>query len=344
MAELDARKSQILATVVGEHIRTAAPVGSQAVLRRCALRISPATVRSEMLELDEQGFLIQPHTSAGRVPSDLGYRFYVDHYVDASALPWETRAHIERAYASAAEGLEQALRETSRLLAELTHYAAVVWPPADVEPVLRHVNTSRVDSHHILLVYVTSAGEVIHKLLEAPVSLTEAQLAALGRLLNRRLRGHTVSALSGLRTPELAAALARLGIAPQVLDVVEDHLTVPPGRPAYVEGVLYVLKEPEFAGMERAQDVLEALESPDLLAAAPPPEPPEGVGVSIGGENRLSALHGCSVVAGAYPRPTGEPGVLALIGPTRMKYREAVPVMAHVARRLAEALAACLEP
>ncbi len=338
--ELDPRKSQILATVVGEHIRTAAPVGSQAVLRRCGLRVSPATVRHEMLALDDLGYLIQPHTSAGRVPSDRGYRFYVDRHVDVQVVPWEARAHIETAYAQGAGELEDVLRETSRLLAGLTHYAAVVWPPSGAQPTFRHVNTSRVDSHHILLVYVTSGGDVTHKLLEAPTPVTDAQLATLGRLLNERLRGHRVSAVGSLRTAHMRQALSRLGIGPELLDVLEEHLVARPGQRAFVDGVLHVLKEPEFTDVDQASGVLEALESPDLLsAAAAETVSPTEVRVTIGTENRLNALHGCSVVLGAYRHPSGEHGMLGLVGPKRMKYQEALPVLAHVARRLAEALA-----
>lgn len=342
MAELDPRKQRILATVVREHIRTAQPVGSKMVLKCCSLNVSAATVRKEMWLLEQEGYLRQPHTSAGRIPSDHGYRFYVDRVVRDEPLSWNAHARLQGARARLSEECDDLLAEASRLLAELLHQPAVVLPAAEHEARVRHIQTSRVNSDHILLVYVTSAGQVVHRVLEAPCKVTAEQLAALSELLQKRLRGAKISALSRLRDLDFARELRRLGVPTEVLDLVQEGTEGGSGERTYVDGVIHILREPEFADVAKAAGVLETLESPDVLWRIFRPSRSEDVSVTIGAENPMRRVQQCSIVTRSYGPHGGELGAVGVLGPTRMNYREAIPVVSGLADRLSEILSGAL--
>ncbi|MFQ6131749.1 MAG: heat-inducible transcriptional repressor HrcA [Armatimonadota bacterium] len=335
---MDQRKRSILATVVREHVRTAEPVGSKAVLKCSSLNVSSATIRKEMWELERGGYLLQPHTSAGRVPSDRGYRFYVDRVVPEEGLSWHAHARLEGACVRLSEQPDDLLAEASRLLSELLHQPAVVLAPLGEEPSFRHIQASRVDSHHILLVYVTNAGSVVHRLLEVPHRLQPRQLAALSDLLQQTLKGAKISSVSRLCDADFAREVAALGVPPELLDLIERGTGDAGGEGTYVEGVIHILREPEFADRAEAAGILEALESPDVLWRVFRPSRAEGVTVTIGAENPMRRMHQCSVVTGAYRLGGGALGAVGVLGPTRMDYAEAIPVVAGLASRLSQIL------
>jgi len=338
MAELDQRKQKILAIVVREHTRTAEPVGSKRVLKCSSLNCSTATIRKEMWLLEREGYLLQPHTSAGRIPSDHGYRFYVDRVVAEEPLSWDTHTRLQGACARLSAECDDLLAEASRLLAELLRQPAVVLAPSGEEPSFQHIQASQVNSHHILLVYVTSTGEVVDRLLEAPYRVSPEQLEGLSRLLQERLRGARISAVSRLREPDFVQQVQQLGVPAEVLDLIQRSRVGTSRERTYVEGVIYILREPEFAEVGKAAGVLETLESPDMLWQIFRPSQAEAVTVSIGAENPMHRVQQCSVVTGSYRLRGGALGAVGVLGPTRMNYREAIGIVGGVAGRLSEIL------
>lgn len=340
---IDERKRRILAVIVDEHVRTAQPVGSHTVVERHNLRASTATVRNEMAKLEEAGLILQPHTSAGRIPSDLGYRFYVDHLARRRPLSAQKRRWIRGRYQGLSGQMEELLSETSRILSRLTRHPAVVFGPVAPEPRLRHVSASPVNSHHILVVYVTDAGQVEHRLVEAPCKVTTRQLSALSRVLNARLRGAHISALTRLQMQDLCRDLGAMKVPREVVELVRGSIAVEQTRHVYVDGMLYILQEPEFADSASAAELVAAVESREMLMRALEPGDAESkVAVRIGAENPVPPMQQCGVVLTKYHTGTGAEGAVGVLGPKRMDYGQALSAVAHVAERLTKALAGFL--
>jgi heat-inducible transcriptional repressor len=336
---LDARKRRILAAIVLEHLRTAEPVGSEAISRTRGLDVSSATVRNEMVKLEDAGLLEQPHTSAGRVPSDSGYRFYVDRIMRPRALPQRMRSWVRGWYKGSGDELSDVLAATSRLLSRMLEHPVAVVPPESHAWQFRHISASAVNSHHLLVVIVTSTGDVQHRLLPSPGKLTGAQLRGISDLLNARLRGASTSAVSRLEMDELCRELGHLRVPAAVLKLIRDSLAAEREQSVYIDGMLYILKEPEFADVGKASSLMQMFESPETLRAIfAPAETADAVKVTIGAENQLADVRDCAVIATAYESGVGVFGTIGIVAPRRMDYESAIPAVAHVAERLGESV------
>jgi len=336
----DERKCRILGALVLEHLRTAQPVGSEAIAGSPGLDVSPATVRNEMLKLEEAGLLEQPHTSAGRVPSDKGYRFYVDAMMRPRTLSRRVRLRVRRWYSQAGEELGDVLAATSRLLSQILQHPAVVVPPELHEWRFRHISASAVNSHHVLVVVVTSTGEIHHRLLPSSEKLTGAQLRGISDLLNARLKGGTASAVSRLEMSELCRELGHLKVPAEVLKLIRDSLATEREQSVYIDGMLYILKEPEFADVDKASSLMAMFERPDAVRAVfAPPETATTVRVTIGAENPLADVRDCTIITTNYASGASTYGTIGIVAPRRMDYESAVPAVGHVAQRLGESVA-----
>jgi heat-inducible transcriptional repressor len=220
----------------------------------------------------------------------------------------------------------------------------VVFAAAAAEPRLRHISASPVNSHHILVVYVTDVGAVEHRLVKAPCKVTSRQLSALSRILNGRLRGATISALTRLEMGDLCRDLGALKVPPEVIEVVRGSIAVEETQQVYVDGMLYILQEPEFAAPATAAEVVAAVESREMLCQAFAPAQAEpDVTVRIGAENLVPPMQRCSFVFAQYRAGSGAHGAVGVLGPKRMDYGEALAAVTHVAAQLTEVLAAMLE-
>jgi heat-inducible transcriptional repressor len=337
-APLTERQVQILLAVVREHVRTREPVGSQVVREVCGMKASTATIRNEMVELEQAGYLYQPHTSAGRVPCDSAYRLYVN-YLSAGEPPEPgTPGWIEGEYRRLGTEPHELLRQTSRLLARLTsHPAVVTLPPAD-EPGILGVRLQPVSGTNVLLVYATADGRERHHVLTLPEPVTAAQLTALGAALERVAVGRPAGVLSRLTAPMVRPYLGEQSVPDSVLASISQAAAADDTTAVYVEGASYILDEPEFEERERLRAFMRSLDEESSLrrvlqAAIESPD----MTVTIGHEHDVTAMQGCSLVASSYPYGKSR-GAVGIFGPTRMDYRRAMGTVAFVARKLAEAL------
>jgi heat-inducible transcriptional repressor len=328
---LDERKTAILRAVVQEYISTAQPVGSGHVASAPGVKVSPATVRNEMAVLEQEGYLIQPHTSAGRVPTDKGYRFFVDHL----ALPGRldaVRAQEVRAFFDSAHGaLEQMLNETSRLLSRLTDYAAVVVGPPHEGATLRSVQLVSLSPRAVLLVTVLSNGSVEDHHLEQDVDTTESTVNSASAHLARHAMGATPGAVSGVpRTGD-----------PAVDDLCSQAVRVLRGT-AHGDELVYVggasNMAAAFDAVDVVRNVLQTLEQQFVVVSLLRDVLHRGLSVAIGVEHGVEPLVACSVVVAPYI-VEGEPiGTIGVLGPTRMNYPHALAAVDVVSERLGRRL------
>jgi heat-inducible transcriptional repressor len=335
---LDARKASILRAVVEEYIETAQPVGSGHVANAPGVSVSSATVRNDMATLEHEGFLHQPHTSAGRVPTDKGYRFFVDSLQAPASLGASDTQQIRSFFAQAHGELEQMLADTSRLLSSLTQYAAVVVSPQAEAATVRSVQLVGLAPRVALLVVVLSNGVIDKHTLEFDHHTEDLALAAAGARLSAEVVGLTL------------AAAASLGEAPDVTGGDEDDVVAVTAaaravwrshqpRPAdqvYIGGTSRMASA--FDAVATVSEVLQILEQQYVVVTLLNDVLDRGLHVAIGTETGIEPLTDCSVVVSSY-EVEGEPaGTIGVLGPTRMNYPQAMAAVAVVGRRLGRRL------
>jgi len=331
------RRAAILRAVVEEYVETAQPVGSGSVANRGGMG-SPATVRNDMVALEQEGFLYQPHTSAGRVPTDRGYRFFVDTVVAPGQLAPPQRQAVREVFARAHGALEETLRDASRLLARLTDYAAVVVGPPHEAATIRSVQLVDLGSRTALVVAVLSNGSVEKGFLELSHEVGEDRLAVAGQSLAACLQGATLAALPDPRPTGDPAVDALVAAALEALRISHGAEV----EPVFVGGTSSVAAS--FAAVETVRGVLALLEQQyavvGLLQHVLERGRDDRPSVAIGAEHGVVDLADCAVVVAPYS-VEGEPaGSVAVLGPTRMHYPETLAAVAAVSSRLTRWLAA----
>ncbi|MHB8997823.1 MAG: heat-inducible transcriptional repressor HrcA [Armatimonadota bacterium] len=340
-APLTERQIEILLAVVREHVRTGEPVGSQAVRDVYGVQASTATIRNEMMELEQAGYLRQPHTSAGRVPCDSAYRLYVN-YLSVSQHDEQpdrqTAGWIQGEYRRMASEPHELLRKTSRMLARLTSHPAVVTLPPAQEPTIASIRIQPVSATTVLLFFTTSDTLEHHYLLRTAEPVTAAQLADLSQALDKLLVKRPVSALGHLSLPTLRANLKQEQVPDGLLKAIGEAAATDDATQVYVEGTSYILDEPEFGERERLRGFMQTLDEDSALRQILQVAIESGeTTVTIGQEHQVVGMRSCSLVASSYPYG-GTRGAVGIFGPTRMDYRRAMGAVAFVARKLAEAL------
>jgi len=336
---LDSRKQQILKAVVADYTRTGVPVGSHAVAIHLA-SWSSATIRNELANLVEVGYLLQPHTSAGRVPSDLGYRYYVDFLMEEEPVPVAVRRQMDPFFALLTGGLEETLEVAARALALATDAVSMVTGPRALGATLKHLDIISLEPRHALLLLVLE-GNLIR---QQPIALSgdadQLELSALAHHLNEVLQGgdaRQVALSAGQQGGSLwIEAVTAIAALMESVDAGQDTLVVH-------DGVRNLLHQPEFGDVERFQEVLDLLEEErvlgEMLAAI---EISHGTQIMIGRETGLEQLRQCSLVMTTYRVGTQRWGTLGVLGPTRMQYSQVAPRVRYVATRVGDSLSRTL--
>jgi heat-inducible transcriptional repressor len=329
---LNARQAQILGAIVTEHVRTAQPVGSKAVRERYGVGASTATIRNEMAVLEDAGYIRQPHTSAGRVPANKGYRAYVDRVMSEGLPARPDLAWVHGEYRRMARELDTAYRATSRLLSRLTRYPAMVMTPGEPEPTFTMIRMSPVSATNVLLRYATSDGEHHQHLVRLSQPVPAAVIEAISGVLERALTGHAISDVDGLTARTLQEQLPGVAVPEDLLAFVQTVVTSPRRAEVYVDGAAYALAQPEFEAREALGSVIEALdETGTVTRLLRSGGETAQVTVRIGEEIELPSLHCCSVVVRSYAGPASRTGAVGVLGPTRMDYRQAAAIVNYIA-------------
>ena len=324
---LDARKETILRAVVSEYIETAQPVGSAHIANAPGVNVSSATVRNEMSALEQLGYLHQPYTSAGRIPTDLGYRFFVDSMGEPGKLA-TGQAHTVRRFFDDAHGeLEAMLRDTSRLLSNLTNHAAVVIGPGVGRAEVRSVQLVGLSPQIVLAVVVLANGAVEKQTLELAQEISDDEIAAASRELSVHLVGKTLTTVVaevGKPVSDLVRAAIDAFASPDESDVV------------FVDGQARVAQS--FEAVEQVRQVLSILESQLVVVSLIRDVLDRGASVAIGNETGVETLADCSLVVAQYNIEGEEAGTNGVLGPIRMDYSQALAAVGVVSNRLGRSL------
>ncbi|WP_405140258.1 heat-inducible transcriptional repressor HrcA [Sphaerisporangium sp. NBC_01403] len=333
---LDERKLAVLRAVVEDYVSTNEPVGSKALAERHNLGVSPATVRNDMAVLEEQGYITQPHTSAGRVPTDKGYRLFVDRLSQIKPLSGAERRAIETFLAGAVD-LDDVVTRTVRLLAQLTRQVAVVQYPSLIRSTVRHVELVPLAERRIMLVLITNTGRVEQRVVDLPNVVEDDRIAHLRAVLNACLDGCRLN-----RVPETVADLHdRLPeedrpVATTILSVLLETLVDRHDEKIVFAGAANLAGDISVG----LREVLEALEEQVvLMRLLGEASDSAALTVRIGSENPYSGLHGTSIVAAGYGSGDNELARLGVLGPTRMDYPVTMGAVRAVARYVGQILA-----
>lgn len=352
--DLTTRQQQILWATIRHYITTAEPVGSKALAAEYDLSVSPATIRSCMGVLEKAGLLYQPHTSAGRVPSDSGYRIYVDHLIKPDDAIARKVEHLLSDHFNTEASFEAILRNAAQILATVSGYIALITLPQTRTTRLRHLQLMQLELGRVMLIVVTDAYETQSVLMELPPTsdeiqadgaIMERELQILSNFLNSKLRGQALNELSMLNWSELDREFARYGdFLKTLLAELTRRSLAPVATPILVRGVSEVLRQPEFSELQQVQMLLHLLEEEQDQLWSVIYELPEEqlldrkVMVRIGAENPLEPMRTCALVSATYKQGDVPLGSVGILGPTRMLYENAIALVESAADYLTDAL------
>ena len=332
--ELSERKKRILRAIIESYIATAEPVGSKSVAEFLDRKLSSATIRNEMADLEALGLLEKPHTSAGRIPSPQGYRFYVNELMEAHKLSVQETERINQALRLKMQELDRVIDQAGRVVSQLTNYPAFALSSGMERVTIRRFDLLMVERNAFIIVVMTDSNVVRNKLVQLPSDLTEAQLQMLNTLLNTTFTGLTLDQI----TPELMrvaqhAAGEAYGLISLVVSFAMEVLESLEQRRVHTAGLAHLLELPEYQNLERAQPLMSYLS--DVQDESRFPVPQGGpMRILIGPENVADALKETSVVMASYDIGDGMRGVIGVVGPTRMDYAKVTARLAYFAQGL----------
>ena len=327
--ELNERKLQILQAIVADFIYSAEPVGSRTISKKYDMGLSPATIRNEMSDLEEMGYLTHPHTSAGRVPSDKAYRLYVDQLMRASKLTDERKQAISSKLSDTAAELDRTIEKAASLLSEITNLVSFAITPSGRESKLKYVNLLPVDERTIVLMIVSEDGQISNTPVKLSCGYTEDNLRLMSRVMTHNFMGKTVSDVLTMDIIETIksdlSALDKLtgAVVPSFMQTLEKMLDVD----LYMDGYTNIFSMPEYSDVEKARNFLTILQQKDHITNVLVNRD-NGLIITIGDEN--SELKDCSLITADYRVNGRLVGKLGVIGPTRMRYSEISSVIRYM--------------
>ncbi|KPJ52499.1 MAG: hypothetical protein AMJ37_02795 [Dehalococcoidia bacterium DG_18] len=332
---LSERKEHILRIIVGEYISLASPVGSEAIARRYGLGLSAATIRNEMARLEEDGYIIRPHISGGGIPSDRGYRYYVESMVQEE-VPLEEQRMLSHLFHQVERELAEWNRLAAALLARMVHNVAIVTSPKAAASRIKHLELVALQESLALLILLLQQAKLRQQLIAFDGVISQGELGAISRKLSALFQGLT-------RSQVLARSVGLSPVEEQVKNAVVQIMAGEDERryeEPYIEGLRHILTQPEFAHAQNMLCLMEVLESKDIVRGLLPEMLVEGgVRVIIGAENREDAMKECSMVVTQYGVPGEVNGVLGVIGPRRMPYGRAISSVRYMGSLMSDLVA-----
>lgn len=341
VSDFDKRRNKVLELVIEAYVLTASPVGSELVARRLRSTLSSATIRNTMVQLEEQGYLVQPHTSAGRVPTDHGYRFYVDVVMESALVAPEQLREIGSRIQPAEMDVTQLLARANSVLSELTQQAAFAVAPTVKQSIVKQIELVPLGARKILCILVGQEELVASHVVEIPEPMTRDEAVALARFLNTELAGLSFAKLlDSLERRALAENDSFYHFVKRSLLILEHALSTEPDERLMLEGATYVVSQPEFSRDPRkTHELLKSLdEETELLDLVRQDIAADGVRVRIGQEMHLYGLEDCSAITAPFALGEDTIGRLGILGPKRMPYARLRPLVEAMGRCVTDVL------
>ena len=335
--ELDDRKVTILKAIIKTYLETGEPVGSRTISKYTDLQLSSATIRNEMSDLEEMGYILQPHTSAGRIPSDKGYRFYVDRIMQEKD---QEVTEVKELMIKRVDRLELVLKKLAQLLANNTNYAAMISGPQYHRNKLKFIQLSQIDPHKLLVVTVVEGNLIRNKVVTIQEEISPEELLNLNIMLNSSLNGLTIDEIN---LGVISRLKEQAGSHSQVIDLVLNEVAAviaadEEDLPIYTSGATNIFKYPELSDGEKASQLIHTLEQKEMLQElitdVNHSEEDSGIQVYIGEETPLQAMKDCSIVTANYELGEGIRGTIGIIGPKRMDYERVLRTFRNLMRQL----------
>lgn len=333
--ELDQRKTNILKAVIKTYLETGEPVGSRTIAKESDIKLSSATIRNEMMDLEDQGYIMQPHTSAGRIPSDKGYRFYVDSMLEDKIQEVEDMKAI---LIDKADKMENLLKQIAKLLAIDTNYTTMVSTPQYVHNI-KFIQISELDPYQLLTVIVLGNNIIKNKIINLHNEIDGETVLKLNIVMNSHLQGLDIS---GINIPVIAQIKLQAGeyqlVASQILDAIVEVLAEAENIEIYTSGATNILRYPELSDSKKAAEIIYTIEEKKVLTEfiqdKLEDEDSRGIQVYIGDETPVQSMKDCSVVTATYEIEEGVYGKIGIIGPKRMDYDKVVGTLNNLMKQL----------
>ncbi|CAG7634679.1 heat-inducible transcriptional repressor HrcA [Paenibacillus allorhizosphaerae] len=331
---LTERQRHILSAIVDDYIRSAEPIGSRSISKRGNVGFSPATIRNEMSDLEEMGFLEQPHTSAGRIPSNKGYRYYVDHLITYGQLPSNEIEVLKQFFTGKMQEMESVVQQAAIMLSQLTPYTSIVLSPEMLSTTLKHLQIVPLNERTAVAIIVTNTGQVENKTVTIPEGIPMQEIEKFVNLLNARMKNVPLLHFKAKLYTEIAAEMSSfaagyeelLGMLDQVIDRGEEERI-------FLGGTTNIMTQPEFKDVDKVKSILDLLsETPKLLRLFDDAESDGGIHVRIGTENKLQAFNDCSLITASYSVAGHHLGTIGILGPTRMDYAKVIKLLDHLSK------------
>ena len=334
--QLDERKTKILQAIIRNYLETGEPVGSRTISKYTDLNLSSATIRNEMADLEEMGYIIQPHTSAGRIPSDKGYRLYVDTMMEQKDKELQ---EMKEMMLEKEDKMDTLLKQVAKLLAVNTNYASMISAPAVHKNKLKFIQLSRVDVNQMLAVIVMEGNVIRNNILPVSEELSDENILKLNILLNTHLNGLAIEEINLAMIQNLKQqAGIHSEIISNVVDAIAEGIKADEDLEIYTSGTNNIFKYPELADQQRASEIINTFEEKQMLTELVQDtlsdENNTGIQVYIGDETPISSMKDCSVVTATYELGSGIRGTIGIIGPKRMDYEKVVDSLKTLKRQL----------
>lgn len=338
---LNERKINILHAIINDYIMTAEPVGSRTIAKKYNLGISSATIRNEMSDLEEMGFIIQPHASAGRIPSDLGYRLYVDQLMPSRELSEQDQQFLQQVVVSNVSHIDYLMEETAKALSMLTNYTAIISEPPMKQIALKQVRLLPIDESNIMLVIVTEENFIKNHVIYVEHSPEEDEIYRISNHINHLLKGRNLQDIDDSVIQMLKKEFCgNESIVGPLLNAIESTIRSADNVQIHLSGTKNILSCPEFSDIQKAKTLFQTLEEKDVLITLLGDELDENVQILIGNENSIEEMKHCSVIRASYCLGGSTKGSIGILGPTRMDYSQVVSTLNSMIKNIEKVLKA----
>ena len=336
LPQLDERKQKVLRAIIDDYVKSAEPVGSRTLARKYDLGVSPATIRNEMADLEMLGYLEQIHTSSGRIPSSLGYRFYVNGLKEPPPVSEAEKELIHAWYQRKVKHIEEVFQETARLIGEVTHNVSLVLAPQLTQAQFRCLQFLPLDDRRVITVLMTDAGFIENKILTMPDGASFEDFQRMARVINAHLSGHTLASIEHRSLAAIRDEIRDADLYEAALEIIHRALDDSREERLYLGGTTELLEQPEFHDVEKVKETLLVLEEESLMKDLLHAHLGDGLEVTIGQENEDRHFKDSSLITATYHLNGELLGTIAVLGPTRMEYAKAMSLLEYMNKNLTQ--------